>query len=54
MMTATERHNILKTSARILFSLIFVGIGLWFVMRGGELRPTGAGFLGTVIGFWLK
>ena len=53
-MTATERHNLVKTGARILFSLIFVCIGLWFVVQGGELRPIGTGFLGTIIGYWVK
>ena len=53
-MTAIEQNNLIKTIARILFSLIFVGIGMWFVMQGGELRPIGTGFLGTVIGYWVK
>jgi len=53
-MTANEINNLINISARIVVSLLFVGLGVWFVMQGGELRPIGTGFLGTVIGFWLK
>ena len=53
-MTATERNDLLRAIARIVFSIIFIVIGMWFVMKGGELRPIGTGFLGTIIGYWVK
>jgi len=53
-MTPTERNNLIKISARIAISIVFVIIGVWFVLEGGDLRPIGTGFLGAVIGYWLK
>jgi hypothetical protein len=54
-MTAKERTELIDTAIKLFISLIFVGIGVWFLLTGrDDLRTLGAGFLGGVIGYWLK
>jgi hypothetical protein len=41
--------------ARIVFSIVFIGIGFYLLKESDEgTKKLGAGFLGTVIGFWVK
>jgi hypothetical protein len=53
-MTSKERETLLKMIGRLVFSAAFIVIGSYYVSKGGDLRPIGTGFLGTVIGYWVK
>jgi hypothetical protein len=53
-MTPNFQNN-LHSLARILFSVAFLIIGVVFTCSGDAVRQClGAGFLGTVIGYWVK
>jgi len=44
-----------KLFAKIAFSIAFFALGIVFVYSGDATKQTlGAGFLGTVIGYWIK
>jgi len=48
-------QGILKLIAKLVFSIAFIVIGVVFLYSGDASKETlGAGFLGTVIGYWIK
>jgi len=45
----------LKLITKIVFSITFIVLGVMFVNSGEIAKQTlGSGFLGTVIGYWIK
>ena len=53
-MTQKEIYALVKLGIQLVISLIFVAVGLWFISKGDDLQSVGTGFLGTVIGYWLR
>jgi len=48
-------QGILKLIAKLVFSITFIVIGVVFLYSGDVSKETlGSGFLGTVIGYWIK
>jgi hypothetical protein len=53
---AGDPRDLPKFLVQLLFSLIFVGIGVWIL--GGnhnpDLEKVACGWMGAVLGFWLS
>ena len=54
-MTVKEQKDLIYTWARVVFSLLFFIAGCVMLSSDNNgTRDLGVGFLGTVIGFWLR
>jgi len=48
-------QSTLKLVVKVVISFTFITIGLVFLDSGNSAKETlGAGFLGTVLGYWVK
>jgi hypothetical protein len=45
----------IKLLAKVLFSIAFFALGITLLYSGDPVKQSlGAGFLGTLIGYWIK
>lgn len=53
---AGDSRDLPKFLAALLFSLIFVGIGVWIIAAGkdADLQKVACGWMGLVLGYWLS